>query len=127
MLLMLVGGELSPWVREGNTELVSWIVIGGSIALTFPSGLLLNLVGFYAAMDIVKWIGLARVQHLPAAAEIPMSFLLIVLWETSMLVVGYYQWFWLVPRLYSWSRRILHSRRGGGAVDGGTSDQKHSR
>lgn len=57
MLIVLLGAYLSVGVGEGTTELYQWTLIGGSIALTFPSGLIVHLGGSYAAMYIANWVG----------------------------------------------------------------------
>lgn len=110
MLLMLIGAYLSVWVEGGNTELYQLILIGGSNVLTFPAGLIVSLGDAYAAMHIVHWIGPERVENLPGAVAIPMSIFSTAIWEVAMLAAGYFQWFWLVPKVYS---RVRDSLREG--------------
>lgn len=100
-LVLVIGTIRSPDVPV-DTALPYFL---GLMTLTFPSGLLVMLGAVYCT---------PLLDHLSDVLPGPLPSLLQVvafvsLWA-AFLAVGYLQWFWLVPRLYS---RVRDSLREG--------------
>lgn len=112
MVLVLVCGICFAVLgTSGALELSPWILVGGSIVLTFPAGYFVHVGEAYAVMYLVHWLGGSDVvESAPIALRVAMSILSPAIWWLSMVAAGYFQWFWLLPRIYA---RVRDSLRKG--------------